>query len=1099
MSDTTSDADKIRNKRLAKLQASPRTGEGGESSNSNAAVSKATDAPSDVFSQDQTRPRISLTTSGASAVSPSPQSNPFTQLGLNKINVEKEGTASSGLPMKRTGVSSSAGIRSKSPPGRSPATPPNPKETLEAWEDKTLSGIFRITLKPGVARDAHGQALHYAPGVRGDLEEQNEAVRLSTGVLDQAILEVASGLGSTPPLDFLLACWKRVSRLYRGVKAGKTEDSKNRILKEARRICMSYCIFAITMPEMFGQEPPPSSPLTPHLLFDPEDDRGVCHDFLTEASLRAVDDELVRGALVEAVEELSQQLATMTLNDDYKPYVLALKSIARFPVLVNAVTKSSLFLPSGVAPQDLEKKTLLGPFFQISPLQGVVTLTYFSSPKTRDKGYIINSQKALRMSLQTHQADLLDIVNHVIRASKESRERMLDWFALIVNANQKRRGMQVDAATVSSDGFMINVTTILDQLCDPFMDSTFSKIDRIEVDYLRRHPRVQIREETKLNADQNTSDRFYSTPVEGSSNFISEIFFLTLAAHHYGTEAANTKLDQLEKDLKYLEKQTERMEAERHKFVNTPQLALFDRRMEEMRERVDNGLSYKFGIQGVLFDDLSQARSMQFMRYVIVWMLRIVGSHHAFPKRELRQVLASPSGRASMLIFGSLPLPEVQPEVFRCLPEYYLEDIISNFKFIFKYLPHVITSTQSDELVILCITFLRSSEYIKNPYLKSGLVSLLFFGIWPQYGRTKGILGDLLNSLPFATDNLLHSLMKFYIEVENTGTHTQFFDKFNIRYEIFQVIKCIWTNPIYREHLSQESKINVEFFVRFVNLLLNDVTFVLDESLNALVKIHDLQKELEDPSIDASVRAEKEESLATQERTATSYMQLTNETVAMLKLFTEALADAFTMPEIVQRLADMLDYNVDSLVGPRCSNLKVEKKEKYSFNPRGLLSEIIDVYLNLRDKTTFAEAVARDGRSYKPENFEKAAALMRRHDLKSPEEIAAWNALGERFKQAKMADDQAEEDLGEVPDEFLDPLMYTLMEDPVILPASKVSIDRSTIRSHLLSDPNDPFNRAPLKIEDVIPDLELKAKIQAFKAEKKGRRVVGDTMDTTAG
>ena len=47
--------------------------------------------------------------------------------------------------------------------------------------------------------------------------------------------------------------------------------------------------------------------------------------------------------------------------------------------------------------------------------------------------------------------------------------------------------------------------------------------------------------------------------------------------------------------------------------------------------------------------------------------------------------------------------------------------------------------------------------------------------------------------------------------------------------------------------------------------------------------------------------------------------------------------------------------------------------------------------------------------------------------------------------------------------------MFTLMEDPVILPTSKTSIDRSTIRSHLLSDPNDPFNRAPLKIEDVIP------------------------------
>lgn len=59
---------------------------------------------------------------------------------------------------------------------------------------------------------------------------------------------------------------------------------------------------------------------------------------------------------------------------------------------------------------------------------------------------------------------------------------------------------------------------------------------------------------------------------------------------------------------------------------------------------------------------------------------------------------------------------------------------------------------------------------------------------------------------------------------------------------------------------------------------------------------------------------------------------------------------------------------------------------------------------------------------------------------------------------------------GQIADGFsLDPLIYTLMEDPVILPGSKVSMDRSTLRSHLLSDPHDPFNRAPLKMEDVTP------------------------------
>jgi ubiquitin conjugation factor E4 B len=86
---------------------------------------------------------------------------------------------------------------------------------------------------------------------------------------------------------------------------------------------------------------------------------------------------------------------------------------------------------------------------------------------------------------------------------------------------------------------------------------------------------------------------------------------------------------------------------------------------------------------------------------------------------------------------------------------------------------------------------------------------------------------------------------------------------------------------------------------------------------------------------------------------------------------------------------------------------------------------------------------------------------------------------------------------------YLDPIMATLMKDPVILPISKQVIDRSTIRSHLLSDPHDPFNRSPLKIEDVIDDTALKEKIIAWRAEmmQKAKAARGDdnAMDTTDG
>jgi ubiquitin conjugation factor E4 B len=272
--------------------------------------------------------------------------------------------------------------------------------------------------------------------------------------------------------------------------------------------------------------------------------------------------------------------------------------------------------------------------------------------------------------------------------------------------------------------------------------------------------------------------------------------------------------------------------------------------------------------------------------------------------------------------------------------------------------------------------------------------------------------------------------------------------------------------------------------------------------LTKFPKIHELQIALKDPSsLTEEERAAKEEELTTAENQAQSYMQLANETLAMMKLFTAALLESFTMPEIVQRLADMMDYNLDTLVGPKSRDLKVEDASKYHFNPRTLLAEFIDIYLNLGRSPRFIDAVAKDGRSYKPANFDNALRILERFSLKSKGELAAWQALIDKFKVAKELDEQAEEDLGEIPDEYLDPLMATLMEDPVILPTSRQTVDRSTIRSYLLSEGIDPFNRQPLKIEDVISNVQLKEEIGSFKLERNAnaRRIIGRRMDTTEG
>lgn len=66
---------------------------------------------------------------------------------------------------------------------------------------------------------------------------------------------------------------------------------------------------------------PLTDSLTPYLLNEAGEDKGICPDFLQEAVSRFDDDETVKPMLTKAVGGLSLQLSSMTMNDPYKPYI----------------------------------------------------------------------------------------------------------------------------------------------------------------------------------------------------------------------------------------------------------------------------------------------------------------------------------------------------------------------------------------------------------------------------------------------------------------------------------------------------------------------------------------------------------------------------------------------------------------------------------------------------------------------------------------------------------------------------------------------------------------------------------------------------------
>lgn len=83
-----------------------------------------------------------------------------------------------------------------------------------------------------------------------------------------------------------------------------------------------------------------------------------------------------------------------------------------------------------------------------------------------------------------------------------------------------------------------------------------------------------------------------------------------------------------------------------------------------------------------------------------------------------------------------------------------------------------------------------------------------------------------------------------------------------------------------------------------------------------------------------------------------------------------------------------------------------------------------------------------------------------------------------------VANQQNEDEFADAPDDFRDPLMDTLMTDPVILPSGTV-MDRSIISRHLLNSNTDPFNRQTLTEDMLVPATELRDRIVAWKREKR--------------
>ena len=131
---------------------------------------------------------------------------------------------------------------------------PNPStvESDEDYVDRIISSVFRITVNPHKMSINQGAKLMFLPNLNEELNEAGDHLKFTISNLDTAILEAASNNvpHSTPLMDYFLPCWKRAHKLSTQSKA--PSGPRFDVHEEARRLAMSNCLFALTMPDLYG-------------------------------------------------------------------------------------------------------------------------------------------------------------------------------------------------------------------------------------------------------------------------------------------------------------------------------------------------------------------------------------------------------------------------------------------------------------------------------------------------------------------------------------------------------------------------------------------------------------------------------------------------------------------------------------------------------------------------------------------------------------------------------------------------------------------------------------------------------------------------------
>ena len=258
------------------------------------------------------------------------------------------------------------------------------------------------------------------------------------------------------------------------------------------------------------------------------------------------------------------------------------------------------------------------------------------------------------------------------------------------------------------------------------------------------------------------------------------------------------------------------------------------------------------------------------------------------------------------------------------------------------------------------------------------------------------------------------------------------------------------------------SKINMKYFKELIYENLSNFQYIVDEILELLNKINNVEQSNINLEGNLDELSEEDNDIVNE-----SKEKINNYTIYLHIFSLFIIKTSKYYSNII--LCDEIKHSLNNIIILIINNLtihqkkyKVINKSELKFIPIDLLITIKSILLNLiyiRKNESIVSLLISENDSYIKNSIKRLSNILsKKNQIKSID----YSYL--IFLNDKINDKIDNNKEIEIPDDLCDPIMDTLIENPVMLP-NNIIIDYGTISRHLLTNESNPFNREPLTLE----------------------------------